>query len=37
MGLSTWTPIEEIGEGLKELKGHYLASMGRETLFSVKV
>jgi hypothetical protein len=30
------TQIEELGEGLKELKGSYLASMGGETLGPVK-
>jgi len=28
--------VEELGEGLKELKGPYLASMGGETLGPVK-
>jgi hypothetical protein len=28
--------MEELGEGLKELKGPYLASMGGEALGSVK-
>ena len=27
IGLSTGTPMEKLGEGLKELKGPYLASM----------
>ena len=35
-----WTehrdPMEELGEGLKELKGPYLASMGGEALGPVK-
>ena len=35
--LSTGTPMEELGEGLKELKGPYLASMGGEALGPVKV
>jgi hypothetical protein len=30
--LSTGTPMEELGEELKELKGPYLASMGGEAL-----
>ena len=30
--LSTGTPIEELGEGLKELKGPYLALLGGEPL-----
>jgi hypothetical protein len=30
------TQMEELGEGLKELKGPYLASMGGEALGSVK-
>ena len=34
--LSTRTPVEELGEGLKELKGPYLASMGGEALGPVK-
>jgi hypothetical protein len=29
--------MEELGEGLKELKGPYLASMGGEALGPVKV
>jgi hypothetical protein len=29
-------PVEELGEGLKELKGPYLASMGGEALGPVK-
>jgi hypothetical protein len=29
-------PMEELGEGLKELKGPYLASMGPEALGPVK-
>ena len=37
IGLSTGTPMEELGEGLKELKGPYLASMGGEVLDPVKV
>ena len=37
IGLSTGTPMEELGEGLKELKGPYLASMGGEALGPVKV
>jgi hypothetical protein len=28
--------MEKLGEGLKELKGPYLASMGREVLGPVK-
>jgi hypothetical protein len=32
----TRTPMEELGEGLKELKGPYLASMGGEALCPVK-
>jgi hypothetical protein len=28
--------MEELGEGLKELKGPYLTSMGREALGPVK-
>jgi hypothetical protein len=28
--------MEELGEGLKELKGLYLASMGEETLGPIK-
>jgi hypothetical protein len=28
--------MQEVGEGLKELKGPYLASMGRESLGPVK-
>jgi hypothetical protein len=28
--------MEELGEGLKELNGHYLASIGGETLGPVK-
>jgi hypothetical protein len=28
--------MEELGEGLKELKGPYLVSMGREALGPVK-
>jgi hypothetical protein len=36
IGLSRGTPIEELGEGLKELKGPYLASMGGEVLGPVK-
>jgi hypothetical protein len=28
--------VEELGEGLKELKGPYLASMGEEALAPVK-
>ena len=31
------TPMEELGGGLKELKGPYLASMGGEVLGPVKV
>jgi hypothetical protein len=34
--LNTGTPIEELGEGLKELKGSYLASMEGEALGPVK-
>jgi hypothetical protein len=30
--MSTGTPVEELGEGLKKLKGPYLASMGGEAL-----
>jgi hypothetical protein len=36
IGLSTGTPMEELGEGLKELKGPYLALMGGEALGPVK-
>jgi hypothetical protein len=35
--LNTGTPIEELGERLKELKGPYLASMGGENLGPVKI
>jgi hypothetical protein len=34
--LSIGTPMEELGEGLKELKGPYLASMGVEALGPIK-
>ena len=34
--LSTWTSMEELGEGVKELKGPYLASVGGEALDTVK-
>jgi hypothetical protein len=30
IGLNTGTPMEELGEGLKEIKGLYLASLGGE-------
>jgi hypothetical protein len=36
VGLSTGTPKEELREGLKELKGPYLASIRGEALGSVK-
>jgi len=36
IGLITGTPIKELGEGLKELKGPYLASVGGEALGPVK-
>ena len=35
--LNTGTPMEELGEGLKELKGPYLSSMGGEALGPVEV
>ena len=35
-GLSTGTPVEELGEGQKELMGPYLALMGGEALVPVK-
>jgi len=34
--LITRTPVEELGERLKELKGPYLASTGGEALGPVK-
>jgi hypothetical protein len=37
LGLSTRTPMEKLGKGLKELKGPYLASMGGEAFGPVKV
>jgi hypothetical protein len=36
IGLSTGTPMKDLGEILKELKGPYLASIGGETLGPVK-
>jgi hypothetical protein len=36
MGLSTVTLMEELGEGLKELKKHHLSSMRGEVLGPVK-
>jgi hypothetical protein len=30
------TPVEELGEGLKELKGPYLASIGEKATGAVK-
>jgi hypothetical protein len=36
LGLSTGNPMKELGKGLKELKGPYLASMGGEALDPVK-
>jgi hypothetical protein len=36
IGLRTGTPMEELGEGLKELMGPYQASMGEEALGPVK-
>jgi hypothetical protein len=34
--LNIGTPVEELGEELKKLKGPYLASMGGEVLGPVK-
>ena len=36
IGLSTGTTMDELGEGLKELKGPYVTSMGGEALGLVK-
>jgi hypothetical protein len=36
IGLSTGTPMEELGEGLKELKGPCLESVGGDALVPVK-
>jgi hypothetical protein len=35
--MSTGTPVEELGEGLKELKGPYLVLMEEKALGPVKV
>jgi hypothetical protein len=37
MGLSTGIPREELWERLKELKGPYVASIGREALGPMNV